>query len=81
MLKKTLLVKLIKLLLATKIQVTISMENFHLIYNKLDHLDKIPVLQPILKHSIGEEMIRFKKVLQFQELMMDGLLPIIPIGL
>lgn len=73
MLKKMLLIKLIKLLQVTKIQVTISMENLPLIYNKLDHPVKTPVLQPTHKLSIGEEMILFKRVHLFLELIKVGL--------
>lgn len=46
--------------------------NYHLTYNKPEHLETILLLPQTLKPLIGEEMILFRKEMLLEELIMDG---------
>lgn len=58
-----------------------SMESQLLICNKPEPVEITPLLQLTVKLLIGEETTQFKKELLLEELIKDGLVRIIPIGL
>jgi hypothetical protein len=57
------------------------MENLLSIFNKPELAETTPLHLLTVKHSTGEEMTLFKRELPSEDLTMDGLAPIILIGL